>query len=80
MKIFCALLISVILLSGCTTKNVFKTEITEVMSSSDVFLDAVQAVTQKCQCVLRIRSADANANDSIFAKTVAFLKRIGGGI
>ncbi len=30
MKIFCAILISAVLLCGCTTKNVYKTEITEI--------------------------------------------------
>ena len=68
MKIFCALLISVILLSGCTTKNVFKTEITEVMSSSDVFLDAKQGWGLK---------KNKNAPPDVPAKTVELLNKYG---
>ncbi len=68
MKIFCALLICVILFSGCTTKNVFKTEITEVMSSSDVFLDAKQGWGLK---------KNKNAPPDVPAATVELLNKYG---
>ena len=42
MKILCAVLLSAILISGCTNEGVFKTEITEVMANASVSYDSKQ--------------------------------------
>jgi len=44
MKIFCAIFLSVILFSGCTTKSVFKTEITE---DTQVMANTVMSASEK---------------------------------
>ena len=72
MKIFCAMLISVILFSGCTDKSVFKTEITEneevMLVNSTVSADKKQGWGLK---------KNKNAPPDIPQKTIELLNKYG---
>lgn len=72
MKIFCAIMLSVILFSGCTEKSVFKTEITEdtyVMSNILLSADTKQGWGLK---------KNKNAPPDIPQQTIELLKKYGG--
>lgn len=71
MKIFCALLICVILFSGCTTKKVFKTEITE---NVQVMANTVMSVGEKQGWGLK---KNKNAPPDVPAQTIELLKKYG---
>jgi len=71
MKIFCAIFLSVILFSGCTTKSVFKTEITE---DTQVMANTVMSASEKQGWGLK---KNKNAPPDVPATTIELLKKYG---